>query len=679
MGVFARIREWNDRRTQTAMLEQNTRRMQLESLKAVNERLMESFSLLDNYVDPRDAFNDDGKTWIPLGSDQAHWDKHYGVPFTTQDDHDRIRAYCRLMANENEFAAGELETRVSYIVGTGHVYSVEPKDEDDILSDADRANVMEVVDEFLDENKWHRRQQEIQRRLDRDGEVFLRFFQVARQANASADGVSEQPRRSIKVRFVEPSQVRTPPNLANDPAATFGIRTDPDDVETIEFYYVDGDPIDAKEIQHRKRNVDCNVKRGLPLLYQSKQSLPQAPKVIRNASVATEIQVAVGMIRKHAAASQSAVQSFVSGQRDAYLQQKTPAGTTKTHNFQQFQPGTILDVPGTTEYEFPAAGIDPSKPAGTVQMILRAVGARACMPEFMISGDASNANYSSTLVAEGPAVKMFQREQWTLIEEDMEIFDRVLELAVRQGRLSQQLVDRIKICAEPPDVISRNELEATKRREVLYKNGILSAQTWSLEENLDYEREQANNDEHAEAHGGSMLLPMTPGDIPVPPDEDVAFEHLGPGDDRMGSHDQSTHGSGGGSAGSGGEWNDAIKRRLAADLRDAVVAWDDDPDERMSTPTRDKMVLVATRVFREIPGVKEVRHLTSTAGSDYFELSPEKGYDVKVRISNHPGGTNSHESPAWSFEPGHKESWYRLGLDAIEQAVANEIENAGDE
>ena len=33
------------------------------------------------------------------------------------------------------------------------------------------------------------------------------------------------------------------------------------------------------------------------------------------------------------------------------------------------------------------------------------------MPEYMLSGDASNANFSSTMVAEGPAVKTFEEMQ----------------------------------------------------------------------------------------------------------------------------------------------------------------------------------------------------------------------------------------------------------------------------
>ena len=62
-----------------------------------------------------------------------------------------------------------------------------------------------------------------------------------------------------------------------------------------------------------------------------------------------------------------------------------------------------------TDYEFPAAGIDAGRYVAVLQAELRAVASRLVMPEFMLSSDASNANYSSTMVAEGPAVKMFDR------------------------------------------------------------------------------------------------------------------------------------------------------------------------------------------------------------------------------------------------------------------------------
>ncbi len=45
-----------------------------------------------------------------------------------------------------------------------------------------------------------------------------------------------------------------------------------------------------------------------------------------------------------------------------------------------------------------------------LQAELRAIAARLVMPEFMLTSDASNASYASTMVAEGPAVRMFQAD-----------------------------------------------------------------------------------------------------------------------------------------------------------------------------------------------------------------------------------------------------------------------------
>ena len=47
-----------------------------------------------------------------------------------------------------------------------------------------------------------------------------------------------------------------------------------------------------------------------------------------------------------------------------------------------------------TEYEFPAAGIDAGRYVTVLQAELRAIASRLVMPEFMLTSDASNANYS---------------------------------------------------------------------------------------------------------------------------------------------------------------------------------------------------------------------------------------------------------------------------------------------
>ncbi len=140
---------------------------------------------------------------------------------------------------------------------------------------AERAQ--QVLDDFVFENAWHARQQEIVRRWDRDGEVFLRLLRHVRRPN---------PRTVCRA-----GASGTPPGSAADPSSSFGILTEPDDVETALAYYVDGQAVDAAEIQHRKANVDANVKRGLPLYYPVRKNLRRTEKLLRNMSVVAEIPI----------------------------------------------------------------------------------------------------------------------------------------------------------------------------------------------------------------------------------------------------------------------------------------------------------------------------------------------------------------------------------------------------
>jgi hypothetical protein len=92
--------------------------------------------------------------------------------------------------------------------------------------------------------------------------------------------------------------------------------TDPNDVETVLAYYVDGQAIDAAEIQHRKANVDANVRRGLPLYFSVRKNLRRAEKLLRNMSVVAEIQSAIALIRKHHRSNRGAVEQFVAASAD---------------------------------------------------------------------------------------------------------------------------------------------------------------------------------------------------------------------------------------------------------------------------------------------------------------------------------------------------------------------------
>jgi hypothetical protein len=272
-----------------------------------------------------------------------------------------------------------------------------------------------------------------------------------------------------------------------DPSASFGVQTDPNDVETVLGYWIDGRLVDAAEIQHRKANVDANVKRGLPLFFPVRKNLRRAEKLLRNMSVVAEIQSAIAVIRKHRAATAAGLEQFVANQADLSVAR---ADTGRTSHFQRYAPGTILDAVAGTEYEFPAAGIDAGRYVTVLQAELRAIASRLVMPEFMLSSDASNANYASTMVAEGPAVKMFERLQHDMLADDVDLLWRVVHHAIASGRLSPEALAAVEIRGTPPRLAVRDRLKDAQADQILVRNGAMSIPTMAARHGLEPEQEE---------------------------------------------------------------------------------------------------------------------------------------------------------------------------------------------
>lgn len=374
------------------------------------------------------------------------------------------RRISRELCLNNPFAINALENRVNYVVGFGHKYQATARD----AQDAELAQkTQDIVVDFIVANDWFKRQQEILRRYDRDGEVFLRFFR-------------DDAGKTV-VRFVEPEQVKTPQGQ-NARSTRCGIVSDKRDAEKIIGYWIDDVFVDASKIQHRKANVDSTVSRGVPLLYPVRDNLRRAEKLLRNMSVVAEIQSSIALIRKHANGSQESIRRFVRDKNQS---------ANDLQPRERFQPGTIVDATAGVDYEFPIAGIDATRYVQILQAELRAIAARLTIPEFMLSSDASNANYSSTSVAEGPAVRNFERMQHELIKEDMKIVWRVVEDAVLRGALPDDVGRRVSIQAIPPSLAVRDRLSEAQADEILMNAGVISPQTAAMRYGLDPNRERA--------------------------------------------------------------------------------------------------------------------------------------------------------------------------------------------
>jgi capsid protein len=455
-------------------------------LDRFHSRLTEAYTdLFNSFVDPREPYCDDGETWLPLSSG-PNAGPLYSLGPANESQLADIRRQCRQLALENEFAINGHENRISYIIGPGHTYKAVPTKSMGATAGLPSSAsptplvsaVQQTLDDFLTTNRWHSRQQEIVRRRDRDGEAFLRFF-------TAPDG-------TLRVRFVEPDQIYTPPEQAGNPAARLGILTDEGDVETIRGYFIDGRLVDASEIQHRKANADANCRRGIPLFYPVRKNLRRAEKLLRNMSIVAEIQSAIALIRKHRQATATGVQQFVANQSDAWVARPESAKGV----VHRYPPGAILDTSANIDYDFPASGIDAANFVAVLQAELRAIASRLVMPEFMLTSDASNANYSSTMVAEGPALRMFARLQAEQVCDDLEVMWRVVDAAIAAGQLPPEARTQVEIQAVPPNLAVRDQLKDTQRYKIENAAGILSPQTWSQLAGLDYDQEQQNQASH---------------------------------------------------------------------------------------------------------------------------------------------------------------------------------------
>ncbi len=459
-----------------------------------------------DYVDPRTPFYDDGERWVQMGQGTEN---QSGLAYGQSLDD--ARKICRELAATNGFAICGHENRKSYIVGTGFTFKAASKKAAD-ASDADIEALQEFLDDFCYETRWHKRQQEIQHRLDRDGECFLRFFEV--------DG-------KLKIRFVEPQQIKPETGKAKEYPA--GIRTDPEDAETTLEYSIatgtsDGtkevfEYVDAERIQHRKSNVDCSARRGMPLYWPVRANLERAQTLLRNMSRVAAIQSAIAFIRKHEG-PKAVGQDFSSQRADLRVAPPVNTGggamTTnyKEQRFNAVPPGAIFDSSNKISYEYLGGTINGANFVLILQAELRAIAARLAMPEFMFTSDASNATYSSTMVAEGPAVRMFERLQKDMEDSDLEILWRAVEIAIASGNLPASVYETCEIQVGRPELAVRNKLEEEQIRQLRFAAHILSPQTWSTEAGLEYEQEQENIKADDELHPERQLVPLDqmPGD-----------------------------------------------------------------------------------------------------------------------------------------------------------------------
>jgi hypothetical protein len=435
--------------------------------------------------------------WIPLGPAAGRRDRQDGRNWPIvqgEGDLDQIRWMARLIATLNPVAIGALDGIIDFIVCEGMTLNAVARNKERATEAKPWCRqVQDVLDTFVEVNEYDELQAELLLRSRREGEYVLRGF--------------EQDKNLI-VRTVEPEQV-TESGCPLDKEWSLGIKhkktTDPEtgetiyDVQTPEAYWVKydaqdpGHEIPAAEIQHVKINVDRNIKRGLTDFLCTQDALQGVMKLLRNLREGAAIQSAIVGFRKHAG-DLTATQAFQTGIRDRTSGEIDPQ-TGRPRNTQRFPPGTILDIHAQEYLPNPWTNQGGGVHIAICQAVYRLIGNRWRMPEYMVSGDSSNANYSSHLVSGTPWSRWCKRWQKFYKRRFAMPAWKAVELACKLGIIGipydvlRTLVD-IQVGAPSPDLV--NQLEESQIDQGDMDRGVLSKKTRQAHRNLDSEQEEIN-------------------------------------------------------------------------------------------------------------------------------------------------------------------------------------------
>lgn len=440
--------------------------------------------------------------------------------FETETDLATIRGEARAIGCLASCVIGAVESLCNYVMGAGFAMTAqrdqtcvaEPTAAQPVIDEVQR-----VINEFLDVNRFLCDfDREVHNSSREDGEAFLML-------RSTPDG-------RIKVSRLDPAQVRQPanPRQLEDwlgcgdefvSSWSFGVHTRSDEPDEPLGYHVifdeqgaNWDYVPAARMVHLKRNVPRQAKRGVSDLYPIIRDVEREAKIRRNTAEGAALQSAIAWIREHAEGTTNAgAQRLVDAAAVAHLNQSTAAGT-RTRTVSRYAPGTILDVSPGMRYVPGPLGKDHGPNFIVVaQYILRSIGIRWLMPEYMISGDASNANYASTLVAESPFVKSREADQRFYAEHFHDLLWKVVRLSVERGRFEKlgvgfdEIERLVNIQINPPAVATRDELKQAKRQEILLRQGILSRRTAAVQNGLDFDQELQNG-----ATQGTTRRPGTP-------------------------------------------------------------------------------------------------------------------------------------------------------------------------
>ncbi len=249
-------------------------------------------------------------------------------------------------------------------------------------------------------NKWDVRRKESFRRYLRDTDLFLRWF--------PPDKVAEDGHKYLLLRFVEPNEICNPANTNNWGHWSFGIETNPDDIEEeIAFYrcyqYTEkgaatstqkwerivAEPDGGSWMDHFKGMVDSNVKRGRSWLVGSGKYIRMHERWLDKRFQLNELRTLFAVVENVKGVGGSSLTDLSNKFADTTGKTKSGEGTPKK------MPSNALWLRTKgIDYDLKSLNLNASDAAEDGRNFQLMICAATGLTEYVVRGDSSNANFS---------------------------------------------------------------------------------------------------------------------------------------------------------------------------------------------------------------------------------------------------------------------------------------------
>ena len=407
------------------------------------KRITESFwpwtsysarSRLSNTID----YDDDAEGWIELRAEVA---AETYIPEATLEE---IRLISRYLFLRNPYYKGLVRNYEKYVAGKTYK----------IKGNSDKED--EYWEAFTKVVRWSRWFKTLVNKVMLDGEAFVHLPHW---------------------KFIDPNKIKDPGT-----GPDYGIELDEYGDPVFYCVMVENEywKIPAEEILHVKIGDDV---RGFPYLFALFTKVRNLEKWLNDRILLNRIRASIAMIRKHNRAKPENVTTFADAK-------KTSDVTDREGNTQRsfsFKPGMVIDTT-STEYSYLEPKVQAQDVSEDGRNIRLTMSAMTGLPEFMTSGDASNSNYSSTMVAEGPGIREF--EDWIDLFVEvikMDIWQEVMRQGPKLVAEANRRYPTLPTITVPP-LVTRDRKEETLSNEIEFQNGVISLEEWQRRANVDPEK-----------------------------------------------------------------------------------------------------------------------------------------------------------------------------------------------